>query len=169
MDEIRVDDLSEGKETAQAPLGHIRVWLAGLEDKITSAASIIRRLSSTDTMSLEVWDSRPPTMEKIEKLTLSTMLPSGDHLIIPRVPISDLDSLLSELQSESFGAWLNMDPDSVRSAAQSERDRDRVEAMPPNGHFIVFSLYDDNLEILGPHTAAKLDAEVRAALSELRQ
>lgn len=163
MEGIKVDSLD-----LEDPMGRVRVWFPDRPGRNQDVLKVLEYVASRPNFTLEFWDSRPPTLKKVEKLGIAIDSSSeGQHRLAREVPVSRLPEILEHLEPESFGGWFNVDPAVATRAAMHRENEDRMRDLPAEARFVVFSLYDDNLEVLAPNTGSdQLRREIAGVVTD---
>ena len=137
---------------------HVRVWLAETVPPEASAAELVEALNPTQAVTLEVWDARPVIVEHLRSLGLHIRL-QGNTALVEALPIAKIHEVFAALAGESFGGWLGLDANRSVLPASQQPDAERLSEMGPNAAFLVFSLYDGNIEITA---SGKIAAGIRS-------
>lgn len=155
MQRITIEKLGSGllarlfRQRPPAGVVRLRVWFDNEEGIPASVAEMVRVLSHAGTVSLEFWDESKSVLEALRSLNLTaTRADPAAHLALFDTSIQGLAPILDRLSFASFGGWLGVGTESLERILTSQRDQDRMRAMPGGAIMIVFSLYDGNIELV---------------------
>lgn len=148
---MRIEELGTGLISGksaqhQATHCHVRIWLEDAPAVEVAATNFVRRLLGNGPLALELWDMREPVPRQLEQLGLQAEA-EGPRGIIGQVAPERLGEVLSSLASRSFGVWIGVSKQQLLELVSYDSNIERLRQMPDRAGFIVFSLYDNNLEL----------------------
>ena len=116
----------------------VSVWAEDAASAPQEFAALLRELAQSDSMELAIWDRAPQLAQALIELDLPRAAAASEQVV--RVPFASLARVLDRLSPFSFGGRL-----------------------PDAGMEVVFSIYDDNIELSAELGGVELVHAVQAA------
>lgn len=136
---------------AEGRVRHLRLWAENASsDEVLR--SLLEGLGLSAPVHLEFWDSKCPAGETLSALDLLVEQPSEGLRFAWNVGVKHLPTILEKVQDCSFGAWFGVDRATAEQAGRERSNRKRAESLPSGGAFVIFSLYDENVEVFATGT-----------------
>ena len=145
MSSVRVEELTDRSGGSGADqVAHLRLWFG--KTPAAEAARVLSELARHGSITLEFWDFRKPTSDRVHAANLKTEV-IGTSTVVRNIPGGRLSEIFNTLASESFGAWIATGDAKLTRALGLKSNADRAAALSADGAFAVMSLYDENLEL----------------------
>lgn len=124
----------------------LRLWTDERSTLLTVVGEIIQRFGSGTGISLELLEQGAVDAIVTRDIRV-THLEGLQTPIALDVSASDLARLLPHLAPYPFTGWVGVGSGELEFLLRESRNRDRETRMPPLSLYLIFSLYDDNVEL----------------------
>jgi hypothetical protein len=132
---------------------HLRLWVDGHEPA-AAATEALQATADGHVISLELFDVRRSTDAALRELGLASAT-GGRTQLLANLEGAVLRRAIELLTPESFGAWVLPAGTEMAPLLEIKANRDRAAALPENGAFFIFSLYDENIEVFARGECAR--------------